>query len=141
MPFILWIIVSVVLYLFAMVFGGEGKFTHVLTALGLSDLVKIFAVIIAILLLTQAPAYTIQIDMNNPLSSVNSPEAKNYSMNIFVLLSQIVVLLGIIWSSIIGIFGIRHTEKVSMRSACLIVGIPLAIYVIFQLFSLSMALL
>ncbi len=137
-PFIIWLIVTVILYLFAMVFGGEGKFTHLLTAIGYTDLVKIFAVIIAVLLLSQAPSYTMQIDASHPFDSLNNPEAKAYSRNLFVLLSQLVVIIGVVWSSIIGIFAVKHTEKVSMTSAMMIVGIPLAIYIILQLLSFGM---
>jgi hypothetical protein len=140
-PFIIWVIVTVILYLFAMVFGGEGKFTHLLTAIGYTDLVKIFAVIIAVLLLTQAASYTMQIDTSHPFDSPNNPEAKAYATNIFVLLSQLVVMIGVIWSSIIGFFAVKHTEKVSKNSAMLIVGIPLAIYIILQLLSFGMLLI
>jgi hypothetical protein len=136
-PFILWVIVTVILYLFAMVFGGEGKFTHLLTAIGFTDLVKVFALIVAILLLTQAPSYTMVIDASHPFDSLNNQGARDYSTNLFVLLSQLVVIIGVLWSSIIGIFAVKHTEKVSMTQAMLIVGIPLAIFIILQLASFA----
>ncbi len=56
-----------------MVFGGEGKFTSVLTAVGLSAFVKIFAVAISILLLTQAPHVTVEIEQHPTRSAASAP--------------------------------------------------------------------
>ena len=134
MPFIIWVIISVVLYLFAMVFGSEGKFTHVLTAIGYSALPKIFAIVIGIILLTQAQPVTLDISSSNPLSSMNAASAF-YKQGV-VMLASLVMMIGVIWSSILGIFGIKHTEKLSLTSAAIVVGLPLAIYVLVQLASL-----
>jgi hypothetical protein len=131
MPFIAWVIISVILYLFSMVFGGEGKFTSVLTAIGYSALPKIFAVIIAAILLTQAQPVTVEISSSNPLSSMTG--AAEFYKQTIVMLSSLVILAGVIWSSLIGMFGIKHTEKISMTSAAIVVGVPLALYVIIQL--------
>jgi hypothetical protein len=134
MPFIAWIIVSVLLYLFSMVFGGEGKFTHVLTAIGYSTLPKFFAVILGILLLTQAAPVTVEISSSNPLSSATA--AAQFYKQPVVMISSLLLLIGVIWSSVIGMFGIKHTEKLSFNQAAIVVGIPLALYVLMQLASL-----
>jgi hypothetical protein len=133
MPFILWIIITVLLYLFSMVFGGEGKFTSVLTALGYSALPKIFAIIIAAILMTQALPVTVEISSSNPFSSMTGA-AEFYKQSV-VMLSSLVILARVIWSSLIGMFGIKHTEKISMTSAAIVVGLPLALYVLIQLAS------
>lgn len=138
-PFIMWVIIAVVLYLFSMVFGGEGKFTAVLTAMGLSAFVKIFAVAISILLLTQAPHVTVEIDTSNPLSSIGA--MTDFYKDTFVLLSSLVILAGLIWSSYIGVFGIKHTEKISLKSAAIVVGLPLALVIILQYSSLVLGFL
>jgi hypothetical protein len=139
MPFIVWVIISVVLYLFSMVFGGEGKFTAVLTAVGLSTFVKIFAAIISILLLTQAPHTTVEISSSNPLSSLDA--MADFYKNTYVLLSSLVILAGLLWSSYIGVFGIKHTEKLKMTSAAIVVGVPLVLYIILQYSSLLLGFL
>jgi hypothetical protein len=138
-PFIVWLIISVALYLFSMVFGGEGKFTAVLTAIGLSTFVKIFAAIISILLLTQAPHVTVEISSSDPLSSVGA--MKDFYKDTFVMLSSLVILAGLLWSSYIGMFGIRHTEKISLKSAAIVVGVPLVLYVVLQYGSMLLSLL
>jgi hypothetical protein len=133
MPFIIWVIISVILYLFSMVFGGEGKFTSVLTAIGYSALPKIFAIIIAAILLTQAQPVTVEISSSNPFASMAG--ATEFYKQSIVMLSSMVILAGVIWSSLIGMFGIKHTEKITMTSAAIVVGVPLALYVIMQLAS------
>lgn len=139
MPFILWVIITAVLYLFSMVFGGEGKFMNVLSAIGYSTLPKIFAIIVSILLLTQAPVITMEISSSNPMSSLSA--ATDFYKNTFVMLSSLIVLVGLVWSSVLGIFGIKHTEKLSMKSAALVVGIPLVLYIVFQYGSLLLGLI
>lgn len=133
-PFITWVIIAVVLYLFSMVFGGEGKFTSVLTAVGLSAFVKIFAIAIGIVLLTQAPHVTVEISSSNPFSSVGA--MADFYKNTWVMLGSLVTLAGLLWSSYIGMFAIKHTEKLTLKNAAIVVGVPLALYIIVQYSSL-----
>jgi hypothetical protein len=130
-PFIAWVIVSVLLYLFSMVFGGEGKFTSVLTAIGYSTLPKYFAVALGILLLTQAQPVTVEISSSNPWASMSA--AADFSKQTVVMIANLLLVAGVVWSSIIGMFGIKHTEKLSFNQAAIVVGVPLAIYLIMQL--------
>lgn len=129
-PFIMWVLISVVLYLFSMVFGGEGKFTSVLSAIGMSTIAKIFPAIVGLLLLTQAPYITAEFSSTNTQGIVDA--ALEFSKDPFVILSSLVTLFGLLWSSLIGVFGIKHTEKISMTSAAIVVGVPLAVYIIIQ---------
>lgn len=130
MPLIGWVISTAVLFLLAMAFGGEGKFTSLLTGIGYSELVKIFAVIITIGLITQAPYLTIEMSQSNPMASVSA--AAEFTSNIFVLISQVVFLLGLIWSCIIGIFALKNCQKLSFKSAAIVVIVPLVIYIVIQ---------
>ncbi len=94
MPFISWMIISGILHLFSMAFGGSGKFyPPIVTGIGYSDIVKIFAVIIAIVLLTQTPVITMEISSSTNLSNISSMTKDLYSSP-FYILSQIVVLCG-----------------------------------------------
>lgn len=126
-PVIGWIVSTVVLFLLAMALGGEGKFTSLLTAIGYSELVKIFAVILGIILLTQAPYLTIEVSQSNPMASVTA--AAEYSKNIFVVASNIVGLLGLLWSCAIGIFALKSCQKLSLKSAAIVVIVPLVLYI------------
>ena len=130
MPLIGWIISTAVLFLLAMAFGGEGKFTTLLSGIGLSELVKIFAVIIAAILITQAPYLTIEMSQSNPMASMTA--AAEFTSNIFVLVSQVVFLLGLLWSCLIGIFALKHCQKLSFKSAAIVVLVPTIIYIVIQ---------
>jgi len=130
LPLIGWVISTVVLFLLAMAFGGDGKFTTLLTAIGFSELVKILAVIVSIILLTQAPYLTIEISQSNPMASVTA--ASEYSKNIFVLAGNIIFLLGLIWSCVIGIFALQRCQKLSFKSAAIVVLVPMVIYIVIQ---------
>jgi len=128
-PFIYWLIVSGVLHLFSMAFGGSGKFyPPIVTGIGYSEIVKIFAIIISILLLTQAPVITLEISSSN-LSSVTSM-AKDLYSSPFYILSQLVMVLGLLWSSYLGALAIKEGEKLTMTQALMVVGIPLVLYLI-----------
>ncbi|CAJ36784.1 Yip1 family protein [Methanocella arvoryzae] len=130
MPLVGWLISTAVLFLLAMAFGGEGKFTSLLTGIGYSELIKIFAVIISAILITQAPYIIVELSDTNPMASVEA--AAEFSANIFVLASQIVFLLGLIWSCIIGIFALKHCQKLSFKSAAIVVLVPTIIYIVIQ---------
>ncbi|WP_424358836.1 YIP1 family protein [Methanocella sp. MCL-LM] len=130
MPLIGWIISTAVLFLLAMAFGGEGKFTTLLSGIGFSELVKIFAVVIAAILITQAPYLTIEMSQSNPMASMTA--AAEFTSNIFVLVSQVVFLLGLLWSCLIGIFALKHCQKLSFKSAAIVVLVPTIIYIVIQ---------
>lgn len=128
-PLIAWPIIAGGLHLFSMAFGGSGKFyPHILTSIGYSELVKIFAVIVAILLLTQAPVITVELSSSS-LTAATSAAKQLYS-NPFYILSNLVMLIGLLWSCYLGALAIKHGEKLSMTSALIVVGVPLVIYVV-----------
>ena len=129
-PFVGWIIATVVLYLLAMAFGGTGKFIPVLTGIGMSTVVKVLAMIVGIILITQMPYSTVHVDYNNPYASISSASAA--SNNIFSYARMLVDLIGLLWSCLLGVYAIKHTEKLSLRNAALVVGIPTALYLLFQ---------
>jgi hypothetical protein len=134
MPFIIWLIIAGVLHLFAMAFGGSGKFyPNIVTGIGYSQIVKIFTILIALILLTQVPVMTMHISSSNPLAAVSA--AGELSKNIYYLLSSLVVLIGVIISSYLGMLAIKEGEKLTMTQAAMVVGIPLAIYVIYNIAS------
>lgn len=135
MPFIIWLIVSGVLHLFAMAFGGSGKFyPNVLAGIGYSQIVKIFTILVAMVLLAQVPVLTVHISSSNPLGAVSA--AGELSKNIFYLMSTLVVIIGVLISSYLGTFAIKEGEKLTMTQALMVVGIPLAIYLIYNVASL-----
>ena len=113
-----------------MAFGGSGKFyPPIVTGIGYSEIIKIFSVIIAIVLLTQTPVITLEISSSSNLSNISNM-AKDLYSSPFYILSQIVVLLGLLWSSYLGALAIKEGEKLTMTQALMVVGIPLVLYLI-----------
>lgn len=129
-PFILWVIVTAVLYLFSMVFGGEGKFMALLTGIGYSQLPKIFATIILAVLLTQAPVLTYEISSSGQTRLLDGDGGGQLSDPMSIL-QQAVGLIGLLWSCLMGIFAVKHVLKLSTKSAAIVVGLPLVLYLIF----------
>lgn len=135
MPFIIWLIIAGVLHLFAMAFGGSGKFfPNVVAGIGYSQIVKIFTILIALILMTQVPVLTLHISSSNPLAAMSA--AGQLSSNIFYLLSSLVITIGVIISSYLGMLAIKEGEKLTMKQAAMVVGIPLAIYLIYNIATL-----
>ena len=72
-PLILWLIITGILHVFAMLFGGKGKYyPQMLTALSYTYVVKIIAIIITILLDTQLPYVTVDITSSNTFAIISS---------------------------------------------------------------------
>ncbi len=127
MPFVMWVIITAVLYLFAMVFGGEGKFLTLLTGIGYSQLPKILVTLILLVLLTQSPTITYEISSSGQTRILDGGTSGS---SLITILQQIVGLIGLLWSCVIGVFAIKHILKLSTKSAAIVVGVPLALYLI-----------
>ncbi|MCD1294380.1 hypothetical protein CUJ83_05125 [Methanocella sp. CWC-04] len=129
-PIIGWPIVTGILHLFSMVFGGDGKFyPNMLTAIGYTDVVKIIFVIVSIILLTQTPYVTLEISQSNPTGTISA--LNELYGNVFYIASTIVGLLGLLWSCWLGVLAIKNGEKLSMTQALIVVGVPLVLYLAF----------
>jgi hypothetical protein len=127
MPFIFWVIITAVLYLFSMVFGGEGKFLTLLAGIGYSQLPKILTAIILALLLTQAPIITMEISSSGQTRIVDGGDGGQFSSPLGIF-QQVVGLIGLLWSCLIGMFALKHILKLSTKTAAIVVGVPLVLY-------------
>lgn len=130
-PLICWPIITGILHAFSLMFGGEGKFyPQMMTAVGYTTIVKIVTVVIGILLLTQAPVVTMVISEQNALASTQSVTSAFYSSPYYVA-ATLVMMLGVVWSSLICVFAIKEGEKLSLASSAIVVGVPLVVYILF----------
>ena len=71
------------------------------------------------------------ISTSNPLAAVS--DVNQMQNNIFYILSTIIVLIGLVISSFLGVFAVKEGEKLTMTQALMVVGIPLAVYLIFTI--------
>jgi hypothetical protein len=127
-PFVFWVIITAALYLFAMVFGGEGKFLALLSGIGYSQLPKIFITLILLVLLTQAPVITYEISSSGQTRIIDGGATASSLVSI---LQQVVSVIGLLWSCVIGVFAVKYILKLSTKSAALVVGVPLVLYLAF----------
>ncbi|HMK45759.1 MAG TPA: YIP1 family protein [Methanocella sp.] len=135
-PLILWLVITGILHGFAMLFGGKGKYyPQMLTALGYTDVIKIIAIIITILLYTQLPNVTVDITSTNTFAIISSVSATAITQSIYHKAGSIIMLLGVIASSLLGVFAIKNGEKLTLTKSAIVVGVPLLIYLIIELFS------
>jgi hypothetical protein len=133
MTLLAWPIVTAILHLFSMLFGGEGKiFPGMMTSIGYSQLPKLIAAVILIGLATMAPMSTVEVSSTG---SYNVPTTDTGSL---YWVQMAVSWLFLLWSCYLGALAVKHGEKVSMKNALITVGIPLAIY---ALLTLGMSLL
>jgi len=128
---VFWPIVTGILHLFSLAFGGTGKFyPQMMTEIGHTYLPKIIAVAISALLLTQAPVVTIELTSQG-LQSLTAMDAINqFYSSPFYLASTIVTLLGLLYSCIMGVFALKNGEKLNLTQSAIIIGVSLAVYLI-----------
>ena len=127
MTLLLWPIITAILHVFSMVFGGDGKFyPQILTGIGYSYLPKLIAAAIAIGLAAMLPVTTVELSSTG---GYNIPSAT--SAGTLSLATTAVNLLFLLWSCYLGALAIKHGEKVSMTNALIVVGVPLVIYLLF----------
>ncbi|HEY3272302.1 MAG TPA: Yip1 family protein [Methanocella sp.] len=125
MTLLAWPIVTAILHLFSMMFGGEGKiYPSMMTAIGYSQLPKLIAAVILIGMATQAPMSTVEVSSTGGYTMPNAVTGTLYWAQ---LAASWIFLL---WSCYIGALAVKHGEKLSMKNALITVGIPLAIYVL-----------
>jgi len=135
-PLILWLVITGILHVFAMLFGGKGKYyPQMLTALGFTDVVKIIAIIIAILLYTRLPYVTVDITSTNAFAIISAVSSTAITQSIYHKAGSIIMLLGVMISSLLGVFAVKNGEKLTLVQSAIVVGIPLLIYVTVELFS------
>lgn len=135
-PLIFWLIITGILHVFAMLFKGKGKYyPQMLTALGYTDLVKIIAIIITILLYTQLPYVTIDITSSNTFAIISAVKSTGITQSVYYMAGYIIMILGVIVSSLMGMFAIKNGEKLTLVQSAIVVGIPLLVYLIYELFS------
>ena len=142
LPLILWPVITGFLHIFARLFGGKGKFfPQMMTVLGYTDVVKIITFIIFIILFTQLPYVTVEISGWNILSTISSIMTSPVCQSMYFKAGNIVIILGMIISSLMGVFAIKNGEKLTLVQSAIVIGIPLLIYVIIELVILAIILL
>lgn len=131
-----WPILTGVVHIISMFFGGAGKlYPHMMTLIGYTALPLIIITIISMLLTFMMPVTTV--DIANPTQAA----ASSVLSNPITIISLIVTLIGSIVTAYMMSFAVKNGEKVSMSSAYIVVGMLFVINLVIQYSSVILALL
>ncbi|MCK8518475.1 YIP1 family protein [Methanoculleus sp. 7T] len=137
--FLSWVIYSGVFYLLSMLFKGEGSFKRTLEVTGYGLLPQVFGGIIG-------AAFLYRVISSLTVPTATSPEqiaeVTESLTNLMMTdpLMQVAGLVGIlfvVWSANIWIFGMKYARNLSTRDAALTVGIPVGLYIVYTLITLT----
>lgn len=142
--FIFWVIWTIVMYAFSFIFKGEGSFKRTLEVVGYGYLPQVFGSIITFVI---ALDYVPRIHVPQLSSAAaQNPELMTEAVKtlmhdpVMMELSQITMIISIVfllWSANIWIFGMQQSRKLSPRDAALCVGIPVVLYILYMVYSIT----
>ena len=125
--FILWLLYAGAFYVISMFFSGEGSFKRCLEFIGYGFIPMIVSA--AIGLAVSSIVYP-TIDF-----SVENPELLKQTLMQDPLMqaSMVIGILLMLWSANIWIFGVKHARNLSARNALITVGVPVGLYLIYNI--------
>ncbi|MGB4756587.1 MAG: Yip1 family protein [Candidatus Methanoculleus thermohydrogenotrophicum] len=136
--YLTWFAVGIIFHLLSMLFKGEGSLKRTLEVTGYGLLPQVFGGIIG-------AVFSYQVISNLTIPSITNPEQITEALESLTALivadplTQIAGLLGILfilWSANIWIFGLKYARNLSTRDAVLTVGIPVGLYLAYQIYTL-----
>jgi hypothetical protein len=135
-----WVAVSGIFTLLSMAFAGAGTFRRTLEFTGYGLVPVIIGSVISVLIsfyylpMIEVPAITSIQDpaaVQRFMSAIlEDPAFREYTM-----LSSIISVVFLAWSANLWIFAIKHARSLSYRNAIIVVLIPVAIFVIYTMYT------
>ena len=142
--FIFWVIWAGVMYAFSYIFKGEGTFRRTLEFVGYGYLPQVFGTLITFVI---ALDYIPRIHVPQlSAAAAQNPELVTAAVKalmqdpVMMELSQIATIISMVfllWSANIWIFGMQNSRKLSARDAALCVGIPVVLYILYMVYSIT----
>ncbi len=142
--FIFWVIWAGVMYAFSYIFKGEGTFRRTLEFVGYGYLPQVFGTLITFVI---ALDYIPRIHVPQlSAAAAQNPELVTAAVkalmqdSVMMELSQIATIISMVfllWSANIWIFGMQNSRKLSARDAALCVGIPVVLYILYMVYSVT----
>ena len=130
-PFIFWVILSGIFYLFSTVFSGEGNFEKVVEFVGYGFIPAVidnsFRFIMYLTVFSKIDFASIQ-DIYNFEETISSDPIVKAVGILGILLS--------LWSAYIWIYGISHSRNLSLKDATIVVGVPVGIYILSAIYKI-----
>ena len=123
--FVMWVVITGILHLVSLAFGGEGKFfPQMMTVVGFAMIPLIFGGIVGIVLISMVEPMTVTISAANPWAARDVIESP------YLVASSIFGVLMQFWAAVIIFFGVRSVHRLSSGKSVVVAGIPVVIAVI-----------
>jgi hypothetical protein len=142
--FIFWVLWAGVMYAFSFVFKGEGTFRRTLEFVGYGYLPQVFGTLITfVIALDYIPRIHVpQLSAaaaQNPDLLTEAVKALMHDPAMMELnqIAMIISMVFLLWSANIWIFGMQHSRKLSPKNAALCVGIPVVVYILYMVYSIT----
>jgi len=137
--FVIWLIITVIVYGLSALFGGEGSFYRTFTFIGYGFLPSL----IGSLITTPISVYYImnaeipEIDLTQLEQNPEIIDALITSLlpNEIIYSTLIINIAMIVWSLVIWSFALKHAREIDLRKAFICVLIPTVPLVIYQIWS------
>ena len=142
--FIFWGIWAGVFYLVSSLFKGNGIFKRTFEFVGYGFLPQIFGAILTVIVAIQYIPRVIVPQITS--AAVEDPQLIQDAVNALLHdpammeMTQIISIISIVfllWSANIWIFGVRNARQLSERDSALCVGIPVVIYIIYSIYTMT----
>ena len=142
--FIFWGILAGVFYLVSSLFKGNGTFKRTLEFVGFGYLPQVFGAILSVIVALQYLPGVIIPRITS--ASVEDPQLIQEAIQALMHdpammeMTQIISIISIVfllWSAHIWISGLQHARKLSVRDSALCVGIPVVIYILSIIYSMT----
>jgi hypothetical protein len=141
---IFWVIWTGVFFLISSIFKGKGSFKRSLEFVGYGYLPQILGVIITIIIALQylprviVPQIT-SAAAQDPQMIVDATKALMHdpAMMEMTQITTIISIVFILWSANIWISGMKNARQLSERDSALCVGIPVVVFILYIIFSMT----
>lgn len=142
--FIFWVIWAGVMYAFSFIFKGNGTFRRTLEFTGYGYLPQLFGTLITFIIalyyiprihvphLSAAAAQNPDLITEAIKALMHDPAMLELSQ-----IAMIITMVFLLWSANIWIFAMQHSRKLSPRDAALCVGIPVVLYILYMIYSMT----
>jgi len=142
--FIIWVIWAGVFYLLSSIFKGKGTFKRTLEFVGFGYLPQIFGALLSVIVAVQylprviVPRITsAAIEDPQLIQEAVSALMHDPAMMEMTQIISIISIVFLLWSANIWISGLQHSRKLQVRDAALCVGIPVVIYILYMIYSMT----
>jgi len=142
--FIFWAIVAGVFYVVSASFKGTGTFNRCLEVVGYGFLPQIFsALIAAVYTIITVPSISVPSIPSSADAAAIQAAITTFmhdpAMKMVTNVAAVVSIIFVLWSAYIWVYGVKEARGLSLRDAQLCVGIPVLLYIIYLVWSVTLA--